>query len=305
MRRRKKQISLLTALFLVVFGSLFYFLEPSQANPSTPSPTPETIQTNQDIPDGEKLQIWFLDVGQADSILIQDNDAYMLIDAGNNEDGEKLVSYFQTLGIESFQYVIATHAHEDHIGGMDDIIDSFDIDTFYMPDVITTTKTFESVLDSLEEKNIAFQTPVVDSTFELGNATIQVLYIGTEENNLNNTSIVLKLTYGNNSVLFMGDAEKEVETTIENKEINADVLKVGHHGSDTSSSKRFLEKVNPSYAIISVGTGNSYGHPNNSTIQALENLNTKIYRTDENGTIIMTTDGTNITFQTIQTDTNG
>ena len=103
----------------------------------------------------------------------------------------------------------------------------------------------------------------------------------------------------------MGDAEKEVETTIENKEINADVLKVGHHGSDTSSSKRFLEKVNPSYAIISVGTGNSYGHPNNSTIQALENLNTKIYRTDENGTIIMTTDGTNITFQTIQTDTNG
>lgn len=305
MRRRKKQISLLTALFLVVFGSLFYFLEPSQANPSTPSPTPETIQTNQDIPDGEKLQIWFLDVGQADSILIQDNDAYMLIDAGNNEDGEKLVSYFQTLGIESFQYVIATHAHEDHIGGMDDIIDSFDIDTFYMPDVITTTKTFESVLDSLEEKNIAFQTPVVDSTFELGNATIQVLYVGTEENNLNNTSIVLKLTYGNNSVLFMGDAEKEVETTIENKEINADVLKVGHHGSDTSSSKRFLEKVNPSYAIISVGTGNSYGHPNNSTIQALENLNTKIYRTDENGTIIMTTDGTNITFQTIQTDTNG
>lgn len=305
MRRRKKQISLLTALFLVVFGSLFYFLEPSQANPSTPSPTPETIQTNQDIPDGEKLQIWFLDVGQADSILIQDNDAYMLIDAGNNEDGEKLVSYFQTLGIESFQYVIATHAHEDHIGGMDDIIDNFDIDTFYMPDVITTTKTFESVLDSLEEKNIAFQTPVVDSTFELGNATIQVLYVGTEENNLNNTSIVLKLTYGNNSVLFMGDAEKEVETTIENKEINADVLKVGHHGSDTSSSKRFLEKVNPSYAIISVGTGNSYGHPNNSTIQALENLNTKIYRTDENGTIIMTTDGTNITFQTIQTDTNG
>lgn len=305
MRRRKKQISLLTALFLVVFGSLFYFLEPSQANPSTPSPTPETIQTNQDIPDGEKLQIWFLDVGQADSILIQDNDAYMLIDAGNNEDGEKLVSYFQTLGIESFQYVIATHAHEDHIGGMDDIIDNFDIDTFYMPDVITTTKTFESVLDSLEEKNIAFQTPVVDSTFELGNATIQVLYVGTEENNLNNTSIVLKLTYGNSNVLFMGDAEKEVETTIENKEINADVLKVGHHGSDTSSSKRFLEKVNPSYAIISVGTGNSYGHPNNSTIQALENLNTKIYRTDENGTIIMTTDGTNITFQTIQTDTNG
>lgn len=305
MRRKKKQISLLMALFLVIFGSIFYFLEPSQANPNTPTPTPEIVQANQEIQDGEKLQIWFLDVGQADSILIQDNDTYMLIDAGNNEDGEKLVSYFQSLGIESFQYVIGTHAHEDHIGGMNDIIDNFNIGTFYMPDAITTTATFESVLDSLEAKNIAFQTPTVDSTFELGDATIDVLYVGTDDTDLNNTSIVLKLTYGNISILFMGDAEKEVETIIEKKDISADVLKVGHHGSNTSSSKTFLEKVNPSYAIISVGTGNSYGHPSNTTIQNLENLNTKIYRTDESGTIIMTTDGTNITFQTIQTNTNG
>lgn len=305
MRRKKKQISLLMALFLVIFGSIFYFLEPSQANPNTPTPTPETMQANQEIQDGEKLQIWFLDVGQADSILIQNGDANMLIDAGNNEDGEKLVSYFQSLGIESFQYVIGTHAHEDHIGGMDDIIDNFNIDTFYMPDAITTTATFESVLDSLEAKNIAFQTPSIDSIFKLGNAAIDVLYVGTDDSDLNNTSIVLKLTYGNTSVLFMGDAEKEVETIIEKKDISADVLKVGHHGSNTSSSKTFLEKVNPSYAIISVGTGNSYGHPSNTTIQNLENQNIQIYRTDENGTIIMTSDGTNITFQTIQTNTNG
>lgn len=305
MRRKKKQISLLMALFLVIFGSIFYFLEPSQANPNTPTPTPEIVQANQEIQDGEKLQIWFLDVGQADSILIQNGDANMLIDAGNNEDGKKLVSYFQSLGIETFQYVIGTHAHEDHIGGMDDIIDNFDIDTFYMPDAITTTATFESVLDSLEAKNIAFQTPSIDSIFKLGNATIDVLYVGTDDSDLNNTSIVLKLTYGNTSVLFMGDAEKEVETIIEKKDISADVLKVGHHGSNTSSSKTFLEKVNPSYAIISVGTGNSYGHPSNTTIQNLENQNIQIYRTDENGTIIMTSDGTNITFQTIQTNTNG
>ena len=305
MRRKKKQISLLMALFLVIFGSIFYFLEPSQANPNTPTPTPEIVQANQEIQDGEKLQIWFLDVGQADSILIQNGDANMLIDAGNNEDGKKLVSYFQSLGIESFQYVIGTHAHEDHIGGMDDIIDNFNIDTFYMPDAITTTATFESVLDSLEAKNIAFQTPTVDSTFELGDATIDVLYVGTDDTDLNNTSIVLKLTYGNTSILFMGDAEKEVETIIEKKDISADVLKVGHHGSNTSSSKTFLEKVNPSYAIISVGTGNNYGHPSNTTIQNLENQNIQIYRTDENGTIIMTSDGTNITFQTIQTNTNG
>ena len=305
MRRKKKQISLLMALFLVIFGSIFYFLEPSQANPNTPTPTPEIVQANQEIQDGEKLQIWFLDVGQADSILIQNGDANMLIDAGNNEDGKKLVSYFQSLGIESFQYVIGTHAHEDHIGGMDDIIDNFNIGTFYMPDAITTTATFESVLDSLEAKNIAFQTPSIDSIFKLGNAMIDVLYVGTNDTDLNNTSIVLKLTYGNTSVLFMGDAEKEVETIIEKKDISADVLKVGHHGSNTSSSKIFLEKVNPNYAIISVGTGNSYGHPSNTTIQNLENQNIQIYRTDENGTIIMTSDGTNITFQTIQTNTNG
>lgn len=305
MRRKKKQISLLMALFLVIFGNIFYFLEPSQANPNTPTPTPETVQANQEIQDGEKLQIWFLDVGQADSILIQNGDANMLIDAGNNEDGKKLVSYFQSLGIESFQYVIGTHAHEDHIGGIDDIIDNFNIDTFYMPDAITTTATFESVLDSLEAKNIAFQTPSIDSIFKLGNAAIDVLYVGTDDSDLNNTSIVLKLTYGNTSILFMGDAEKEVETIIEKKDISADVLKVGHHGSNTSSSKIFLEKVNPNYAIISVGTGNSYGHPSNTTIQNLENQNIQIYRTDENGTIIMTSDGTNITFQTIQTNTNG
>ena len=305
MRRKKKQISLLMALFLVIFGSIFYFLEPSQANPNTPTPTPEIVQANQEIQDGEKLQIWFLDVGQADSILIQNGDANMLIDAGNNEDGKKLVSYFQSLGIESFQYVIGTHAHEDHIGGMDDIIDNFNIDTFYMPDAITTTATFESVLDSLEAKNIAFQTPSIDSIFKLGNAMIDVLYVGTNDTDLNNTSIVLKLTYGNTSILFMGDAEKEVETIIEKKDISADVLKVGHHGSNTSSSKTFLEKVNPNYAIISVGTGNSYGHPSHTTIQNLENQNIQIYRTDENGTIIMTSDGTNITFQTIQTNTNG
>ena len=305
MRRKKKQTSLLMALFLIIFGSIFYFLEPSQANPNTLTPTPEIVQANQEIQDGEKLQIWFLDVGQADSILIQNGDANMLIDAGNNEDGKKLVSYSQSLGIETFQYVIGTHAHEDHIGGMDDIIDNFDIDTFYMPDAITTTATFESVLDSLEAKNIAFQTPSIDSIFKLGNATIDVLYVGTDDSDLNNTSIVLKLTYGNTSILFMGDAEKEVETIIEKKDISADVLKVGHHGSNTSSSKTFLEKVNPSYAIISVGTGNSYGHPSNTTIQNLENQNIQIYRTDENGTIIMTSDGTNITFQTIQTNTNG
>ena len=264
----------------------------------------ENIDGNVDT-EGELLKVSFLDVGQADSILINANNKYMLIDAGNNEDGEKLVMYLKSLGIEKFDYVVGTHAHEDHIGGMDNIIDSFDIGTFYMPDVITTTKTFEDVLDSLEKKNLNFDTPQIGSTFDLGKAKIETIYVGKDSKNLNNSSIILKLTYGNVSFLVTGDTESDVEKTLLNKEIESDVLKVAHHGSNTSSSNAFLKKVNPKYAIISVGTGNSYGHPKSVILDRLEKLGTKIYRTDELGTIIVTTDGEKIEVSNVKTDTNG
>lgn len=264
----------------------------------------ENIDGNVDK-EGELLKVSFLDVGQADSILINANNKYMLIDAGNNEDGEKLVMYLKSLGIEKFDYVVGTHAHEDHIGGMDNIIDSFDIGTFYMPDVITTTKTFEDVLDSLEKKNLNFDTPQIGSTFDLGKAKIETIYVGKDSKNLNNSSIILKLTYGNVSFLFTGDIENDVEKTLLNKDIESDVLKVAHHGSNTSSSNAFLKKVNPKYAIISVGTGNSYGHPKSVILDGLEKLGTKIYRTDELGTIIVTTDGEKIEVSNVKTDTNG
>ena len=264
----------------------------------------ENIDGNVDT-EGELLKVSFLDVGQADSILINANNKYMLIDAGNNEDGEKLVMYLKSLGIEKFDYVVGTHAHEDHIGGMDNIIDSFDIGTFYMPDVITTTKTFEDVLDSLEKKNLNFDTPQIGSTFDLGKAKIETIYVGKDSKNLNNSSIILKLTYGNVSFLVTGDTESDVEKTLLNKDIESDVLKVAHHGSNTSSSNAFLKKVNPKYAIISVGTGNSYGHPKSVILDRLEKLGTKIYRTDELGTIIVTTDGEKIEVSNVKTDTNG
>lgn len=266
--------------------------------------TEENIDGNIDT-EGDLLKVSFLDVGQADSILINANNKYMLIDAGNNEDGEKLVTYLKSLGVEKFDYVVGTHAHEDHIGGMDNIIDSFDIGTFYMPDVITTTKTFEDVLDSLEKKNLNFDTPQIGSTFDLGKAKIETIYVGKDSKNLNNSSIILKLTYGNVSFLFTGDTESDVEKTLLNKDIESDVLKVAHHGSNTSSSNAFLKKVNPKYAIISVGTGNSYGHPKSVILDRLEKLGTKIYRTDELGTIIVTTDGEKIEVSNIKTDTNG
>lgn len=251
------------------------------------------------------LDVYFLDVGQADSILLSNNGHYMLIDAGNNEDGPKLVNYFKSLGITKFDYVIATHAHEDHIGGMDDIIKNFDIGTFYMPDLITTTKTFEDVLDALSEKQIAFETPTIDQEFSFSDTKITTLYVNNEAKNLNDSSIVLRLKHGTNTFLFTGDASTKVEKQLLNKNIASDVLKVGHHGSRYSTSKEFLNKVNPQYAIISVGINNTYKHPHDETLKKLIDKKIIIYRTDQEGTIVAESNGDIIQFKTIKTDTNG
>lgn len=251
------------------------------------------------------VRVSFLDVGQADSILVSSNGEYMLIDAGNNEDGEKLVKYLHEIGVKNFSYVIGTHAHEDHIGGMDDIIENFTIENFYMPDVITTTRTFEDVLDALEAKSVAFETPEVDSTFSFADCKFEVLYVGNDSNDLNDTSIVLKMTHDIKSFLFMGDATSKVEKNILNKKLKSDVLKVGHHGSNYSTTQEFLEKVSPDYSIIQVGVNNSYKHPTYSTLERLKNIGSKIYRTDEDGTITVTSDGNNLSFKTIKTDING
>lgn len=263
------------------------------------------IEDTKTINEGQDLTIYYLDVGQADSILIEKNHEYMLIDAGNNEDGPLLVAYFKELGIIKFKIVIGTHAHEDHIGGLDDIINNFDIENFYMPDAITTTKTFEDVLDALENKNIAFQTPKVDEELTFQDTTLKILSVATEASNINNTSIVAKLKYGTTSFLFMGDAETQVEKEILNKDIASDVLKLGHHGSKYSTSEAFLKKVSPTYAIISVGKNNTYNHPSTETINTLNKNNIKIYRTDQDGTIVAKSNGSRISFSTIITNTNG
>lgn len=253
----------------------------------------------------DDLFVEYLDVGQADSILIYNKGHYMLIDAGNNEDGAKLVNYFKSLGITKFDYVVGTHAHEDHIGGMDDIINNFDIDHFYMPEVITTTKTFEDIVVALENKQLAFDTPKIGSTFKIGEADVRTIYVGSEEGDLNNTSIVLKLTYGDNKFLFTGDAEAKVEKQILDRDIESDVLKIGHHGSQYSSSLDFLKTVNPTYAVIQVGVDNKYDHPKQVTLNRLNYYNIKVYRTDLDGTIVAKSNGEEITFSTKETDTNG
>lgn len=257
------------------------------------------------IDNSNELLVYFIDVGQADAIYIKDNDENMLIDAGNNTDGKLLVNYLKGLGVTSFKYVVGTHAHEDHIGGMDNIINNFKINTFYMPDAISTSKTFEDVLDALESNKVAFNTPKIGDTFNLKKAMFEVLSLGTDTSDLNDTSIVLKMTYNNTCTLFMGDASSAVEKNLLDKNINCDVLKVGHHGSKYSSSEAFIKAVKPTYGIIMVGKDNKYGHPTEKTLQTLQKYNVNIHRTDEEGTIIMKIKGDTISFESEKTDTNG
>ena len=298
----KKTINFVVAIiviFIIVFKTDFLSDIKNTASVSNAINSSEKLDVTDD------LKVYFIDVGQADCIYINQGNYNMLIDAGNNEDGEKLVNYFKSLNINEFNYVVATHPHEDHIGGMDDIINNFKIDNFYMPDKLSTSKTFEDVLDALSNNNLNYHVPEKGENFNLGDALFKVIYSGDDTNDINDSSIILKMLYGSNSFLFTGDATSNVEKIILNDDIKSDVLKVAHHGSDYSTTDEFLDKVSPGYAVISVGENNSYNHPSSSTLDKLNKRNIKLYRTDLNGTIIFTSDGENINIETIKTDTNG
>ena len=294
-KRNKKK--LLYLIFLLIISGLLYLYDNYYNNESID----KRIVTNA----SGDLVVQFIDVGEADCTLISNNGHNMLIDAGNNRDGKLLVNYFKSIGINKFDYLITTHSHEDHIGGMDNIINSFEVNKFYIPNVSVDNMTYKEVIKSLNNKNINKETPSEDSIIELGNSKLKVLSIRDDKEDLNKDSIVLKLYYGNISLLFMGDAPSDIEHSILNKDLKSNVLRVGHHGSRYSSSANFLYKVHPEYSIISVGNNNDYGHPHKVTIDKLNRINSKIYRTDLNGTIIMSSDGNNISFKTIKTNTNG
>lgn len=305
MKKLKKIIRFLSVVIVIMF-SIYYFLEENGYLNKTSYAYLDTKEVAL-YDNSATLKIYYFDVGQADSTLIIDKDKTMLIDAGNNSDGLKIVNYIKSLGVTKLDYVVATHAHEDHIGGIDDIIDNFDIGIFYMPDAITTTTTFEDVLDVLERNKLKFSTPNIGDEFKLTDASFKVLYTGNDTTDLNNTSIVLKMTYGKYKYLFMGDATSKVEKILLNNEtdLDADILKVGHHGSSYSTTDDFLNKVNPSYAIISCEKDNKYNHPSKEVITKLEKKNVTFYRTDLVGTILLTSDEEVINITTLKTDTNG
>ena len=202
----------------------------------------------------------------------------MLIDAGTNDKGTTVVQNIKKLGINKIDYLIGTHPHEDHIGGLDNVINEFEIGTIYMPKIQTNTKTFEDVLDAISNKGLKVTSPNVGDTFAVGDINCEIMScdpeLAKENDNLNLSSIVVRATFKEQSYLFMGDAETENEKKRQWPQTN--VLKVGHHGSNTSSSASFLKQVNPQIAIIQVGTENKYGHPKQVTLDKLNKLRTII-----------------------------
>ena len=238
-------------------------------------------KTNENI---ENLKVYYIDVGQADSILIMNNGESALIDAGNNEDGQDVVNFIKSKGITKLNYVIGTHPHEDHIGGLDDVINNIDIDKIYLPKIQTTTKTYQDVLTAIQNKNKTITTFKKGDKFSIGEANSEIMTDSiSDKNNLNLSSNIIRMEYNKTSFLFTGDAETENEKAIEWSQ--TDILKVGHHGSKTSTSQKFLNQIKPTYAIISVGKDNDYGHPNKETLDKLKNIGAQVIRTDESGTI--------------------
>ena len=246
-----------------------------------------------------EISVHFIDVGQADSIFIDYGDVDILIDGGNNDDGELVVNYLKSLGTDDLELMVATHPHEDHIGGLDTVIYNFDVEKIIKPALSENTKTNRDFEEAISSKNIPVTNPDQGEVIEFGDLKLIILSDKTKRyTETNNYSIVLKMVYGDTAFLFTGDAEAEAEHDIleSGLDIKADVLKVGHHGSATSTTANFLRKVSPDYAVISVGNDNRYGHPDPIIINRLNLHDVATMQTNEMGTIIFTSNGTDLSF---------
>ena len=262
-------------------------------------------------PNGKTLVSHYLDVGQGDSIFIElPNGETMLIDSGENYHGASIIKYIEDCGRDKIDYLVGTHPHSDHVGSMAYIIRNFDIGSVYLPDASTNTYTYEKMLEAIKKKGLKVNTAktgvsiLTDSEESLD---ISILAPSNTKNvkNLNNTSVIIKLKYADTSFLFTGDAEKSELKTLSG-DLSADVLKVGHHGSETSTPQTLVDAVKPKIAVISVGKDNDYGHPSAKTLKRLENAGCEIYRTDQQQTVAVTSDGHTLNvetgFRTIERD---
>ena len=242
-------------------------------------------------------KVHFIDVGQGDSTLVESNGLYMLIDAGDEAYGDVVIQYLEENNVEKLDYIIATHPHADHIGGLDDVINKFAVDTVIIPNVPATTKVFERLVMAINKSGATVKEPIVGENYVLGDFSFTIIApVKYNQKNLNNSSVGVKLVNDNDSFIMVGDAEATAEKDIINSglDIKANVLKLNHHGSNTSTNENFLNSVSPEHIVISVGANNDYGHPHKETLDKIKDIDT--YRTDEYGSIIALSSGNGIEF---------
>lgn len=286
---KMKLISLLLAFALLLSGCVT--LDPPQTTTAT-QPSADT--------DSATLLVHFIDVGQADCILLETEGQYLLIDGGNREDGQLVVSYLEQQGVETLNAVVCTHAHEDHVGGLPSVLAVYPTLAVYAPTTTYSSKIFDNFLYYTDQQGLEITIPSPGDQISLEQASITVLGPTQSYAETNDTSIVLMVEYGQTRFLFTGDMETTAETDMldywgSRYDWDVDVLKVGHHGSSTSSSYRLLYKTDPEYAVISVGAGNSYGHPHEEVVSRYQDAGIPMFRTDELGTILAVSDGSTVT----------
>lgn len=247
------------------------------------------------VTEGDEVAFHFIDVGQGDAILITTAEGNILIDTSEKSEREALVNYLSEQNITSLKYLILTHTDADHIGSADYVVENYDVDTVMMTDYTATTKTYERLLTAIENKGTNVIIPELRYVFTLGSLQMTVIAPTEKFDDPNEMSLVIKAVHGETSLMFTGDAEIESEEGIlENwsaAELKVDILKVGHHGSDSSTTQAFLDALDPDAAIISCGEGNSYGHPHAEVVDRLTAKGVTIYRTDKDGTIVIISDG--------------
>lgn len=293
MRFDKKSLTSL----IVIFAVLLALVGVKVFNGDTNENKPASLKA----PDNDgQLVVHFLDVGQGDSAFVELPDGQcMLIDASVSSYGDKIVETIEGYGYTEIDYLVATHPHADHIGGMTNVVEGFEIGEVYMPKATSTSKTFEGLLTAISDKGLQIHTAKTGVTIYSDDETeIEILAPNSESyEETNNYSAVIKVTCGKNSFLFTGDAEELSENEMLDKcydKLCADVLKVGHHGSSSSTSDAFLQAVSPKYAVISCGEDNSYGHPHKETISRLNDMGIDYYRTDMNGTVTISCNGNDV-----------
>lgn len=293
MKRHKRLLSIILLFFTVFFLYAGRRMEVKE---------PENAAVNLDT-----LEVHFINVGQGDAALIKCGDAAMLIDAGENDKGTLVQNYIRKQGVKSLDYLIVTHYHSDHCGGADVIISKYDIDTIMMPNYAKDTATYRDVIQAMDYKGYKITSPKVGDCYKLGDAEFTIIAPNKEDygDGENNYSIGIVLEHGIRKFVFTGDGEEEAEADIvgNGTDISADVLKIGHHGSRASSTEEFIRAVNPEYAVISCGEDNEYGHPHGATLNTLRSMGIKLFRTDEQGSIIAVSDGENITWNAAPSDT--